>query len=100
MLLHTKPRVYVEDITVKTGLIGDMGIVKYVISAAGMREREVPVCRVRLLDAEDNLAIKEPAYEMKGSLKVPDAKLWWPRNMDPNPGYMYILEVTQFHSIF
>lgn len=94
VLLHTKPRVYIEDITVNTGLIGKMGIVKYVIKANGMRERETPVCRVRLLDAENTLVFKEPAYKMKGTLKVPLAKLWWPINMNPNPGYLYTLEVT------
>lgn len=95
--MHTKPRVYIEDITVNTGLIGKMGIVKYVIKANGMRERETPVCRVRLLDAENTLVFKEPAYKMKGTLKVPLAKLWWPINMNPNPGYLYTLEVLNVY---
>ncbi|XP_051172320.1 beta-glucuronidase-like [Leptopilina boulardi] len=94
VLLHTKPRVYIEDITVKTGIVGQMGIVKYVIKATGMKEKEMTACRVRLLDAENSLAIKEPVYEMKGTLKVSHAKLWWPINMDSNPGYLYTLEVT------
>ncbi|XP_033215452.1 beta-glucuronidase isoform X1 [Belonocnema kinseyi] len=94
VLLHTKPRVYVEDITVSTGLIGDMGVVKYIIKTAGLREKEVPVCRVILLDKENTLAIKEPIYSMRGTLKVPVARLWWPRSMDPSPAYLYTLEVT------
>ncbi|XP_032683904.1 beta-glucuronidase isoform X1 [Odontomachus brunneus] len=93
VLLYTAPRVYVEDITVRTSLIGDMGIVKYIIQPAGLREGETPICSVTLHDAEDTLAIKEPVYGLSGTLKVPLARLWWPRGMDPKPGYLYTLEV-------
>ncbi|XP_077273342.1 beta-glucuronidase isoform X5 [Temnothorax americanus] len=93
VLLYTTPRVYVEDITVRMSLIGDMGIVKYIIQPAGLREGEIPVCRVALHDAEHTLAIKEPVYGLSGTLKVPLARLWWPRGMDPKPGYLYTLEV-------
>ncbi|XP_015597395.1 beta-glucuronidase isoform X2 [Cephus cinctus] len=93
VLLHTKPRVYVADISVKTELVGDTGIVNYVIEAAGLREDEVPVCQVILRDAEGALATKEPVYAISGALEVPLARLWWPRGMDPNPGYLYTLEV-------
>ncbi|XP_029160975.1 beta-glucuronidase isoform X2 [Nylanderia fulva] len=93
VLLYTAPRVYVEDITVRTGLIGDMGIVKYIIQPAGLREGEIPICWVTLHDAEQTLAIKEPVYGLSGTLKVPFARLWWPRGMDSKPGYLYTLEV-------
>lgn len=94
-MLYTTPRVYVEDITVRTSLIGDMGIVKYIIQPTGLREGEIPVCRVTLHDAEHTLAIKEPVYGLSGTLKVPLARLWWPRGMDPKPGYLYSLEVER-----
>lgn len=77
----------------RTGLIGDMGIVKYMIQPGGLREGETPICRVTLHDAEHTLAIKEPVYGLSGTLKVPLARLWWPRGMDPKPGYLYTLEV-------
>ncbi|KYM76075.1 Beta-glucuronidase [Atta colombica] len=93
VLLYTTPRVYVKDITVRTSLIGDMGIVKYTIEAGGMNEGEIPVCRVTLLNAEHTLAIKEPVYGISGTLKVPLARLWWPRGMNPKPGYLYTLEI-------
>lgn len=94
VLLYTKPRVYIADITVKTGVVSDLGIVKYIIEPAGLREGEIPVCRVTLFDAEDALAINEPVYGLSGTLKVPLARLWWPRGMNPRPGYLYKLEVT------
>ncbi|XP_050457603.1 beta-glucuronidase isoform X1 [Cataglyphis hispanica] len=93
VLLYTAPRVYVEDITVRTGLIGDVGIVKYIIQPAGLREEEIPICRVTLYDAEQVLAIKEPIYGLSGTIKVPFVKLWWPRGMESKPGYLYTLEV-------
>ena len=95
VLLYTTPRIYIKDITVKTSLIGDMGIVKYVIEASGMKEGEIPVYRVTLLNADHTSAIKEPVYGMAGTLIVPFAKLWWPRGMNPKPGYLYTLEVPK-----
>lgn len=94
VLLHTKPRVYIEDITVKTGLIGDIGIIKYIIEPAGLHEQEIPICRVRLLDAEDGLALKEPVYGISGTLKVPSPNLWWPTGMHSKPGYLYTMEIS------
>ncbi|XP_012273176.1 beta-glucuronidase isoform X2 [Orussus abietinus] len=93
VLLHTKPTIYIEDITIKTGVISNMGFIKYVVEPAGLHENDVPVCKVILLDAEEALAIKEPVYGISGMLKVPTPRLWWPRSMDPNPGYLYTLEV-------
>lgn len=98
VLLHTKPRVYTEDITVRTGLIGDTGIVKYIIQPAGLQEYETPVCRVSILDAKDILVVQEPAYGFSGTIKIPFPKLWWPRGMSPNPGYLYTLEVLNLSS--
>lgn len=95
-MLYTKPRVYIEDISVRTGLIGDIGVVKYIIEPAGLYEHEIPICRVSLLDAKDNLAVQEPTYGFSGTLKVPFPNLWWPRGMNSNPGYLYTLKVRIF----
>ncbi|GAB1861324.1 Beta-glucuronidase [Camponotus japonicus] len=93
VLLYTTPRVYVEDISVRTSLIGEMGIVKYIIQPDGLREGDIPICMVSLYDAEQNLAIKEPVEGLSGTLKVPFVKPWWPRGMDSKPGYLYTLKV-------
>lgn len=74
-------------------MIGEMGIVKYIIQPAGLREGEIPTCRVTLYDAEQVLAIKETVYGLSGTVKVPFVRLWWPRGMDSKPGYLYTLEV-------
>lgn len=77
----------------RTGLIGDMGIVKYIIQPGGLRGGEIPICSVSLHDADYTLVIKEPNFGLSGTLKVPLAKLWWPRGMNRDPGYLYTLEV-------
>ncbi|XP_046834225.1 beta-glucuronidase [Vespa crabro] len=94
VLLYTTPRVYIEDITVRTGVVDDMGIIKYTIQAAGLNQGEIPICTVTLHDSEENLVIKETDNTyLSGTLKVPKAKLWWPRGMNSTPGYLYTLEV-------
>ncbi|XP_066588121.1 uncharacterized protein [Prorops nasuta] len=93
VLLHTKPRVFIEDITIRTGLVGDMGIIKYIVQTAGLHEDEIVTCKVSLVDADDTLASKEQSFTLSGTIKVPNARLWWPRGMDPQPGYLYTLEV-------
>jgi beta-glucuronidase len=54
-------------------------------------------CRVDLLNAEGSSVartiIDEGNDGFIGKIDVPDAKLWWPYLMDPNPGYLYKLEV-------
>lgn len=74
-----------------------MGIIKYTIQVGGLNQGEIPICTVTLHDAEEKLAIKEPDNtHLSGILKVPKAKLWWPRGMNPSPGYLYTLEVYTY----
>lgn len=93
VLLHTKPRVFVDDLNVTTGLINDVGIIKYSVDIAGADEKESPVCEVNLLDANSQSLLTAPVVGSQGTLKVSSPKLWWPRSMSSNPGYMYTLEV-------
>ncbi|XP_031779586.1 beta-glucuronidase isoform X1 [Nasonia vitripennis] len=94
VLLHTKPRVFVDDLNVTTGLINDVGIIKYSVDIAGAGEKEVPVCEVNLLDANNQYLLTTPVVGTQGTFKVSSPNLWWPRTMSSNPGYMYTLEVT------
>ncbi|XP_015182643.1 PREDICTED: beta-glucuronidase-like [Polistes dominula] len=94
VLLYTTPQVYIEDITVRTEVVGDMGLIKYTVQVGGLNQDEIPICTVTLHDAEEKVAIKDPGNtHLSGILKVPKAKLWWPRGMDSSPGYLYTLEV-------
>lgn len=53
-----------------------------------------PACYVDLLDRDGNYIIRDAGSgQLQGELEVPVARLWWPYLMDPEPGYMYTLQV-------
>jgi beta-glucuronidase len=55
-----------------------------------------PACYVDLLDQDGNYVIRDAGSgRLQGELEVPVARLWWPYLMDPEPGYMYTLQVLQ-----
>lgn len=82
-----------EDLNINTGLINDVGIIKYNIGVGGLDDNEIPFCQVHLLDTDNRYAITGPYVGTQGTLKVPSPHLWWPRSMSTKPGYMYSLEV-------
>lgn len=92
-MLHTKPKVFIQDITVDTKVVNGVGIVKYKLDAGGMTSNETHSYEVRLIDEDNKLIVKETPGENKGELKVVAPNLWWPRSMSENPGYLYTLEV-------
>ncbi|KAI4487038.1 hypothetical protein M0802_012093 [Mischocyttarus mexicanus] len=95
VLLYTTPQVYIEDIIVRTGVMGDTGIIKYTVQVGGLNQGEIPICTATLYNKEEKLVIKETDNaNLSGIIKVPKAKLWWPRGMDPSPGYLYTLEIV------
>lgn len=96
--LFTTPRLYIEDITVYTDISGTKGILYFNVSYGGTDERTDVNCWVNLLDADGQPVARtskegiEPSGFI-GKIDIPDAKLWWPYLMNPNPGYLYTLEV-------
>lgn len=50
-------------------------------------------CSVLLLNADNIVMTKQASLFGTGVLKVYNPKLWWPYLMDPNPGYLYTLQV-------
>ncbi|XP_014232921.1 beta-glucuronidase isoform X1 [Trichogramma pretiosum] len=96
VLVHTKPRVHVEDISVDTALVRDQGVVKYRVQVAGAGAGDTtPHVEVALLDHAQRLQVRSTARNNQpGTLRVSEPRLWWPRSMSPSPGYLYTLEVT------
>ena len=77
------------------------GIIKYNISYGGRlrASSQGPACYVDLLDRDGNYVIRDAGSgSLQGELEVPVARLWWPYLMDPEPGYMYTLQVKLLHS--
>lgn len=93
VLLHTKPHVFINDITVVTELSDNSGIINYSIEITGSNDPGSLECQVNLFDAENQSAIDGPYFGIQGTLQVASPKLWWPRGMTEKAGYLYTLEV-------
>jgi beta-glucuronidase len=91
VVLYTTPSTYIDDITVVTDVDGTNGFVNYTVTVEGSDE---VTARIGLVDKDGNEVATDTVLE--GSLFVTDANLWWPYLMDPNPGYLYSLEVQLF----
>ncbi|XP_021938962.1 beta-glucuronidase [Zootermopsis nevadensis] len=94
--LYTTPSIYIDDISVHTGIRGDTGIIMYNVTYGGLLRAtsQGPACYVDLLDRDGNYIIRDAGSgQLQGELEVPVARLWWPYLMDPEPGYMYTLQV-------
>nr|XP_033778143.1 beta-glucuronidase [Geotrypetes seraphini] len=89
VVLYTTPSTYVDDITVTSDLIEDVGFVSYHVLIVGSLDYSVALT---LLDREENVVATGSGTN--GNLKVPNPVLWWPYLMHKNPGYLYSLQVT------
>ncbi|XP_074093810.1 beta-glucuronidase isoform X2 [Cotesia typhae] len=94
VLLYTTPQVYIEDITINTDTSGDTGIIYYIIQARGATEQKLLKCTVSIREQDGTLMNERIIEGFSGTIKIKNAKLWWPRGMSSLTGYMYTLEVT------
>ncbi|XP_030078237.1 beta-glucuronidase isoform X2 [Microcaecilia unicolor] len=88
VVLYTTPSTYVDDITVRSDVMEDVGILNYQVSVAGSKNYSVAVT---LLDREGNVVAT--GSETSGYLKVHNPMLWWPFLMHENAGYLYSLQI-------
>ncbi|KAJ9576669.1 hypothetical protein L9F63_025433, partial [Diploptera punctata] len=91
VLLYTTPTTYIDDIYVQTDIHEDNGIIKYSITIGNNNENSSNVL-VSVLDRDGNYIIRD-VNATEGELVIPQAKLWWPYLMDPEPAYLYSLQV-------
>jgi beta-glucuronidase len=68
-----------------------VGIIDYNVRTGGGPTNHTTVS-VSLLDQDGNYVIRDVVGH-EGNLQVPQAKLWWPYLMDPDPAYLYTVEV-------
>ncbi|KAJ9589256.1 hypothetical protein L9F63_017538, partial [Diploptera punctata] len=90
VLLYTTPTTYIDDIYVQTDIHEDNGIIKYSITIGNNNENSSNVL-VSVLDRDGNYIIRD-VNATEGELVIPQAKLWWPYLMDPEPAYLYSLQ--------
>ncbi|KAF6206947.1 hypothetical protein GE061_018183 [Apolygus lucorum] len=98
VILYSTPAVYIDDITTYTDVVGDKGVVYFNVTYKGLPKPHNDVnCRITILDAQSKpvgKAVKDDTTGVGfiGKIEIPEAQLWWPYLMDPNPGYLYTLE--------
>ncbi|XP_052132709.1 beta-glucuronidase, partial [Frankliniella occidentalis] len=92
--LYTTPHTYLDDMTITTDVDGSTGYINYALVLGGVTSRETPRIQIDVLDADGNFVYSHTDHDgLKGRIEVPDARLWWPYLMDPDPGYLYTLQV-------
>ncbi|CAD7089028.1 unnamed protein product [Hermetia illucens] len=95
VVLYTTPKLYIEDVTVKTDLADKNGSVHYEVKVNGDKGNWLTYVKVNLRSKEgDIVASHKSGPELKGTLKVENVKPWWPYLMHPEYGYLYNLEIS------
>lgn len=69
------------------------GIIHYKVSYASAYSFEKLSPRVKVIDKDGELVQQSEIGSVSGTLNIPKANFWWPYLMDPDPGYLYTLEV-------
>ncbi|XP_063906564.1 beta-glucuronidase-like [Zophobas morio] len=88
VVLYTTPQTYIDDVTVITDIDGTNGFVNYSVVVEGS---DTVTARVSLFDKTGTEVVSDTV--LQGTLFVQNANLWWPYLMDPNPGYLYTLQI-------
>lgn len=88
--------VHIKGVYVTTEVIptetSATGRVNFVVSASSNINESTSLL-IRIKDQSDNVVANITSPTLSGYVDVFDAQLWWPFLMDPNPGYLYTLEV-------
>jgi beta-glucuronidase len=71
------------------------GVIEYEVDVGGYCAERVTVS-VSLLDRDGNYIIRNVEGNQR-NLQVPEARLWWPYLMHPDPAYLYTLEVKEIY---
>ncbi|KAH8348726.1 hypothetical protein KR084_010196, partial [Drosophila pseudotakahashii] len=101
VLLYSTPLVFINDVSVTTEYTSkEVGIVRYRMWLAGKSTSKLKrnyYVRVQLQDQQGEVvAQKVSRHPFKGRLRVRHARAWWPYLMDPQPGYLYRLQLELF----
>ncbi|XP_039954673.1 beta-glucuronidase-like [Bactrocera tryoni] len=101
--LYTTPAVYIEDIKVSTDLIENhIGLVHYEVIVNGNERKAVvydpPIeplyIHVQMRNKEGEIVAHSVSKTtLNGTIVIKDVMPWWPYLMNPEPGYLYTMEL-------
>lgn len=86
--LYTTPKTYIKDVVLVPDIQGTDGLVRYEVTLGGEAAETEPVT-VEILDADRKVAAQ--ASGTTGTIRIPDAHLWWPW---PGTPYLYQARIT------
>lgn len=96
--LYSVPSLHVTDLTVVTGVINNnTGVIDYsllYVNETSEKHGGDISCHVEVYDQTDKLVARQ--VDCSGTVEIADAKLWWPSNMHPHPGYLYQFRAILF----
>jgi beta-glucuronidase len=94
VFLYTTPNIYVKEIILNTSVNEQLyGIVDFKI-ILNDNNKSTNTIKIIIFDKENNaVASTFAGNTLSGSITIRNAKLWWPYLMDPNPGYLYTIEI-------
>ncbi|XP_035896722.1 beta-glucuronidase-like isoform X2 [Anopheles stephensi] len=94
VVLYTVPQVYIKDVAIHTSYEGDEGRIDYQVTIS-TNETENLQLTVKLYDRNGtHVSTDVSEAKLQGTVVIPQVKLWWPYLMDPEPGYLYTMEIT------
>lgn len=91
--VYTTPKVYIDDITIVTGIQGTNGVVSYTVKSTPASSAQS--VHVVILDREGR-SVGESG-QSQGQITVHNANLWWPYSMVTSANetaYLYTFKVT------
>ncbi|XP_023033558.1 beta-glucuronidase isoform X1 [Drosophila willistoni] len=97
--LYTTPKTFIEEVEIQTKLNDDnsVGYVTYSINVNGSAANEADnnlYARIQLYNKQGVMVANATSdSQLGGTLKVDKVKPWWPYLMDPEPGYLYEMEI-------
>lgn len=86
--LYTTPKTYIKDVVLVPDIQGTDGLVRYEVTLGG-EAAETESVTVEILDADRKVAAQ--ASGTAGTIRIPDAHLWWPW---PGTPYLYQARIT------
>lgn len=92
--LFRTPKIHIEDVVLHTE-VSDKGegVLSYTIITTAEEGDQIQI-EISIFDKQGVKVSTVPgSSNIEGKVSVPNANLWWPYLMHPEPGYMYQLEI-------
>nr|XP_027200073.1 beta-glucuronidase-like [Dermatophagoides pteronyssinus] len=100
VLLYFVPKIRITDLTIITDVIDqNNGIIHFnVTTNIQQQQQDKFIVQIDVFDRYGKL-VNSSSGKSEGSLIIPNVHLWWPFTMHSEPGYLYRMSISLYHSI-